>query len=164
MDPFGLCKIQVGYTNVIGGSRHAFITMTRPDATSVVYRGGPSNTGSKASSQSSAKESSGDTNTNSSGAGFGPIDVIKAPQWSAADPDTKRAVSYDEPLVDDSRSCDSFEASFDRTRKRINDRGIPYRAMSQNSNSVVNTLLVRAGLKPLNTGAQLVAGGRNLLR
>ncbi|MBK7907332.1 MAG: hypothetical protein IPJ78_12355 [Gemmatimonadetes bacterium] len=55
-DPFGLCKVRVGWTATpVGmGTRHAFIEVTRPDNSRVFFRGGPTGASSSASSKNSA--------------------------------------------------------------------------------------------------------------
>ena len=62
-------------------------------------------------------------------------------------------MTYDKSLVDDGTSCDKYQASFERSMGKINGKHIPYEALARNSNSVVNTLRIRAGLDPLNGSA-----------
>ena len=138
-DPFGTCKIQVGYTRVVGPFRHAFIVMTPPDATATVYRGGPTNQSSGASASGASKGSSESGSSGSSGgnmSAFGPIKVVDPQQWSPQDRDSERAVAYDKPLVDDDESCDKYQQSFAATMNRINGKKIMHDPLANNSNSV----------------------------
>lgn len=148
-DPFGLCKVRVGQTRVAGVFRHNFIEVTEPDNTrSVVYRGGPTNGKSAETSEAAADNSSasGDTNESPSSSS-GQIRARAWPTNDVTDRDTPRAVSYDEPLVDDDAPCDKFISSFNKSLLRIQGAGIPYRATLSNSNSLVSTLLYHAGLQ-----------------
>ncbi|MGH7669516.1 MAG: hypothetical protein ACRENQ_08465, partial [Gemmatimonadaceae bacterium] len=137
-DPFGLCKVQVGYKNVDGAApfEHAFIVMTPPDATATVYRGGPTNPGlSGGTDAQGAIPHGGSIETK----GYGPIKVQDYPQYSPQDNDTPHAIRYDAPLVNNDKPCDNFQASFNHTMAAIKDKKIAYDPLAQNSNSVVNT-------------------------
>ena len=161
-DPFGLCKVQVGWTKTPAGfkTRHAFIEVTRADNTRVVYRGGPGKPSAGASSRNSGESASSEgSDSKESVAGN-----VTAETQSPDDPgsDSQSAVGYDKPLVDDKKSCAQLEASFATSLILVNASGTPY-GLRQNSNSVVNTMLVRAGLGWLRTGERFAPGAESLL-
>jgi hypothetical protein len=164
-DTFGLCKIEVGYTHAAGGGGiglHAFIKVTAPDATEVVIRGGPTAQGSSDMTENTS--GSGSSSGEGGGSSFGPIKVEEpAESYSVEDRDSKGAVGYDKPLVDDDSSCEKYVKSFERTAERINDAKIPYHALERNSNSVVNTLLRNAGIGGPGLRSRAVAGNVYLL-
>ena len=161
-DPFGLCRIRVGHTPVLGAFRHAFIEVTPPDATStsLVFRGGPNaqTAGEVASASSKSPRGSAADNAASSGekkTGGSMFGAIRAEEWEKNSPqnrDSRRAVSYDKPLVDDKGSCEGYVQSFRSSSSRINGMSIGYDLITQNSNSVVNQLLISAGLGSLGQG------------
>jgi len=79
------------------------------------------------------------------------------------DYENQSAVGYDDPIVNDDKSCESILSSLRGTMRRIDDARIGYNPFEANSNSVVYTLLRRAGLatRPLRRNA--IAGDVNLL-
>jgi hypothetical protein len=89
---------------------------------------------------------------------------VTAETQSPDDPgsDTQAAVGYDKPLVDDDKPCTEYEASFATSLLLINAAGVPY-GVNQNSNSVVNTMLVRSGLGWLQKGGRFAPGAGTLL-
>lgn len=157
----------MGYTRVAREGRHAFVSVTPPDNTSTAYvfRGGPSGDGPSSrgrGNQQVAREGGkkpGDWNI-----GFG---RLIGEQWalgSEQDRDSRNAVAYDKPLVDDDKPCDGYITSFQGTMVKVNEAGMAYDVLFQNSNSVVNQLLRYAGLGPLKRSWRMPADGRVLFR
>ncbi len=171
-DPFGLCKVRVGWTATpVGmGTRHAFIEVTRPDNSRVFFRGGPTGASSSASSKNSADgyQSNADATSaetkNVSQNGQSVAGPIQAESQSPNDPgnDSQGALGYDAPLVDNDESCAKYERSFASSVSRINEAQIGY-GLNRNSNSVVNTLLLRAGLGFLQPGGRRAPGAGSVL-
>ncbi|MBK8250467.1 MAG: RHS repeat-associated core domain-containing protein [Gemmatimonadetes bacterium] len=169
-DPFGTCKVQVGYTRVRSLGRHAFITVTSPDNTATVYRGGPTtDTWSERASNSSktssgrAADAGGADSKAADNSSFGRIRAESYSAWGARDYENPSAVSYDSPVVDNQEPCDDINASLEGTAAAINARRIGYHTFSANSNSVVNTMLLRSGLPYRSLNRRAVAGNVNLL-
>jgi RHS repeat-associated protein len=159
-DPFGLCRVRVGWTAtpVKLGTRHAFIEVTRPDNTQVIYRGGPGQLNLRAIGENIA---AGATATDEQQSIEGNVTaIVQRPADKKYD--ARSALSFDSPLVDDDASCDNYEQSFDKSETLINKAKIPYGAQ-QNSNSTANTLLIRAGLGWLQTGGRFAPGAGSLL-
>ena len=94
---------------------------------------------------------------------FGPIHAVEWPRGAAVDADTRGALSYDQPLVNDDKPCDTYQKSLRSTRDRINTAGITYNPLTSNSNSVVNQMLIDAGLGRLRRNVRAPAAGTVLL-
>lgn len=152
-DPFGLCRVRVGWTPVAGNGRHAVIEVTPPDATKVgsVFRGGPSD---NTLSESFKGERDGKLTA------FGPVHAREWTKGGPVDRDSPRAVACDRPLVDDDKECDGYKQSFRGTIGRINALKAPYDPSALNSNSVVNQMLINAGLGGLRYNQAAPAGRR----
>ena len=167
-DPFGLCKVQVGYTRAYGVARHAFLTVTSPDATATVFRGGPSVSASASAAKSGTppKEDTSEKPAQggepgpsaANGSSYGRIDVSENEAWGPADYENQTAVGYDDPIVDDDKSCEAILASLRGTMGRIDNARIGYSPLEANSNSVVYTLLRRAGLATKALRRNAIAG------
>jgi RHS repeat-associated protein len=163
-DPFGLCRVRVGWKKALGPFQHSFIEMTPPgEAMASVYRGGPTERGSGVVS---GKEGSlsGPGGSAANGEGFGAIHAVRWNRCGFQDYDTREASSYDDPLVDDDGPCDKYAKSFKNTIERINAADIPYNLFTQNSNSVANQLLSDAGLGGLRPTRRAPAGQTVLLK
>lgn len=163
-DPFGLCKVRVGWTDTpVPGTKHAFIEVTRPDNTRVIFRGGPTGENLPASSNNSSESSKSPSGDSRSESVAGPILAeTQSPDDPGSDAAADPAPEYDEPLVDDDKSCAKYERSFSSTERRINQADIPY-GLHMNSNSVVNTMLLRAGLGFLDASGRRAPGAASVL-
>jgi RHS repeat-associated protein len=157
-DPYGLCKVQVEYTNFPGifgvFFNHTLVTTT-DEKGSTFFRGGPrdsgkgSSSGSSESSESSDKSSGGGGSADSAENSPSDLFVESGPNDAENNPDWQVNAALNPPpfvVVDNNEACDRYNQSFSSTMNAINAAHIRYRARSTNSNAVTAELLRRYGL------------------
>jgi RHS repeat-associated protein len=141
-DPLGLCRVDVRFKGLVPGIHHSYIVTTDPSGTQRYYRGGPES-GASPNSGTLAGRKSEDGRT----AGWGRI-VTESGEyvpgtidWDPGSPPTMN-------LLDDSSSCESYDAGFEREIRAIQSANIPYHPLSRNSNATGTEILIRNGFAP----------------
>jgi RHS repeat-associated protein len=131
LDPGGLCKVEMRYTQVsgTGGAYHATLIVTDNSgakSTPLFYRGQPNGPWWKPGTKLEALS------------GFDVPDPTLNPDWDPKAPSQK--------LIDDCSPCKSITDKLDKYVLRINISNIPYRARTTNSNAFASGAAADAGL------------------
>jgi RHS repeat-associated protein len=151
-DPFGLCLVEVRFSEVAFGAYHSYVLTTDPSGMRHYYRGGPTNEFPGGSTRASSGSSSGRAGSRKDGSApmnrpWGPIRTWHG-EYVPGTPDWDPGLPPSLLVLNNNESCGAYDRRFAQVMEDIRRANIPYRLLSTNSNAVATKALIRSGFTP----------------